>query len=57
VETWWNDTGRKLLIRPPEFSGNSTNSHLIAKQEELEKEINLAYKIFILYLEWFFNMP
>jgi hypothetical protein len=40
VETWWNDMGRILLIRPPELSGNSTSSHLIAKQEELEKEGN-----------------
>jgi hypothetical protein len=24
----------KLLIRPPELSGNFTNSHLAAKQEE-----------------------
>jgi hypothetical protein len=35
-EPWWNDTDRtKLLIHPPELSGNPTNSHLVAKQEEL----------------------
>jgi hypothetical protein len=40
VEPWWNDIDRKkLLIRPPELSGNPTSSHLVAKQEELEKEI------------------
>jgi hypothetical protein len=32
---WCNDTDRgKLLICPPELSGNATSSHLIAKQEE-----------------------
>jgi hypothetical protein len=31
------------LIHPPELSGNPTSSHLVAKQEELAKEImNLA---------------
>jgi hypothetical protein len=29
----------KLLIRPPEHSCNPTRSHLVAKQEELTKEI------------------
>jgi len=28
-------TGEKLLIRPPELSGNPTSSHLVANQEEL----------------------
>jgi hypothetical protein len=26
---------RELLIRPPELSGNSTSSHVVAKQEGL----------------------
>jgi hypothetical protein len=40
VEPWWNDIDRKkVLIRPSELSGNPTSSHLVAKQEELEKEI------------------
>jgi hypothetical protein len=34
-EPWWNDMNRgKLLIRPPDLSGN-----LVAKQEEQAKEI------------------
>jgi hypothetical protein len=49
-EPWWIDIDRgKLLIRPPELSGNSTSSNLVVKQEELAKEMmNLALKnIFI----------
>jgi hypothetical protein len=49
-EPRWNDTDRReFLISPPEFSGKSTTSHLIAKQEELAKEImNLApWSIFV----------
>jgi hypothetical protein len=39
-ELWWNDIdGRKLLIRPPEFSGNPTSSRLVAKLEELVKQM------------------
>jgi hypothetical protein len=35
-ELWWNDIRRgKLLIRPPELSGNSTSSHLVVNEEEL----------------------
>jgi hypothetical protein len=34
----------KLLIRPPELSGNPTNSHLAAKQEKLAKEIINFYR-------------
>jgi hypothetical protein len=35
-----------ILIRLPELSGNPTSSYLVAKQEELEKEmIYLAYEI------------
>jgi hypothetical protein len=29
----------KLLICPPELSGNPTSSYLVAKQEELVKEM------------------
>jgi hypothetical protein len=29
----------KLLILPSEFSGNPTRGHLVANQEELEKEM------------------
>jgi hypothetical protein len=43
-EPWCNDINRgELLIRPPELSGNPTGSHLVAKKEELVKEMmNLA---------------
>jgi hypothetical protein len=35
-EQWWNDIDRgKLLIRPPQLSGNPTSSHPVPKQEEL----------------------
>jgi hypothetical protein len=37
-EPWWNGINRgKLLICPPELSGNPTSSHLVANQEELGK--------------------
>jgi hypothetical protein len=57
-EPWWCDIGRgKLLIRSPELSGNPTSSHLVAKQEELAKEMmNLAYETSLSYFEGFFNM-
>jgi hypothetical protein len=30
---WWNDIDRgKLLIRPPEFCGSTTSSHLVASR-------------------------
>jgi hypothetical protein len=32
-EPWWSDIDRGKLLCPPELSGNSTNKHLIAKQE------------------------
>jgi hypothetical protein len=39
-EPWWNDTEReKFVIHPPELSNNPTNSHLVAKQEELANKI------------------
>jgi hypothetical protein len=38
-EPWWNDIDKgKLLIHPPELSGNPS-SHLVAKLEELAKEM------------------
>jgi hypothetical protein len=33
-EPRWNDIDRGELIRPPEFSVNSTNSHVVVDQEE-----------------------
>jgi hypothetical protein len=40
AELWWYDINRgKLLNHPPEPSGNPTSSHLLAKQEELVKEM------------------
>jgi hypothetical protein len=39
-EPWCNDVDRvKLLIRPPELSGNPTSNHLVAKQVELVKNM------------------
>jgi hypothetical protein len=39
-EPWWIDIDREnITIDPPELSGNSTSSHLLAKQEELVKEM------------------
>jgi hypothetical protein len=43
-EPWWNDTDRaKLLIRPPEISGNPTSSHLTARVRAKET-MNLALR-------------
>jgi hypothetical protein len=47
-ESRWNvDVGRgKLLIRLPDFSGNSTSSDLVTKEEKHSEEmLNLAYKV------------
>jgi hypothetical protein len=57
-EPWWNDTDRRKLICPPEFSGSPTRSHLVAKQEELEKEMTefCLMKYFFSYFEGFFSM-
>jgi hypothetical protein len=34
----WNDVGKgRFLIRPRELSGNSTNSHVVAKRKKLGK--------------------
>jgi hypothetical protein len=43
---WWNDIDKeKILIRPPEISGNTNNSFLVAQQDELAKEItNFAFR-------------
>jgi hypothetical protein len=39
-DPWWIDMDRvKLLIRPPELSGQSTSCHLVAKQGELATEM------------------
>jgi hypothetical protein len=40
----WHRLG-KLLIRPPELSGNPTRSHLVTMQEEMDEENNLALRI------------
>jgi hypothetical protein len=51
-EPWRNHINRgNLLIRPPELSGNTNGSHLVAKQNYLAKEMmNLALRsiLFIL---------
>jgi hypothetical protein len=42
--------GGLLLISPPELSGNSTSSHIVAKQEDMAKKmLNFAYEISISY--------
>jgi hypothetical protein len=39
-EPWWNDIDKGILqIRPPELSCKPANSHLVAKQEKLLKEM------------------
>jgi hypothetical protein len=39
-EPWWKDNDRgKLMICPPQLSGNTTKNYLLAKQEELEKKM------------------
>jgi hypothetical protein len=44
-EPQWNDIDRGKLIRPPEFSGNQTSSHLAANEEKFwEEMINLAFE-------------
>jgi hypothetical protein len=36
---WWNEIDRcKLLIRPPELSGNPTSSHLVASRRNGQKK-------------------
>jgi hypothetical protein len=36
---WWNDVDReKILIRPPEVSGNPTSSHLVESRKNGRKE-------------------
>jgi hypothetical protein len=56
VEPLWNDIDRERLLTPsPELSGNPTNSHQVAKHEELEKVMmNLALRsIFCSHIEGF----
>jgi hypothetical protein len=51
--------GEKLLIHPPQLSGNPTSSHLVAKQEKLDKgndEFGLM-KYLCSYFKGIFNMP
>jgi hypothetical protein len=59
-EPYWNDIGRgKLLVRPPELSGNFTRSHLVAKRDELFKG-NYEYgptEYVLLFFRGIFNMP
>jgi hypothetical protein len=44
--SWKDIDRRKLLIRPPELSGNPIGSHLVGKQEKLAKGmVNLTYEI------------
>jgi hypothetical protein len=39
-EPWWNDIGRrKIMIRPPELSGNTDSRALVSKQRNWENEI------------------
>jgi hypothetical protein len=55
---WWNDIDRgKLLILPPDLSGNPISSNLEVNQEELAKETNFTLRSIASYFEWFFNMP
>jgi hypothetical protein len=60
-ELWQNNISRgKLLIHPPELSGNPTSSHLVSKQDELGEvngdEFGLTKYLFS-YLKGIFNMP
>jgi hypothetical protein len=56
-EPWWNDIDSgKLLICPPELSGNSTNSHLVANQEDIgEGNVECVRNIAFILVE-FFNL-
>jgi hypothetical protein len=49
---------RQRKAHQQELSGNHTSSHLLAKQEELEKEmINFALRSISFILLYLFNMP
>jgi hypothetical protein len=37
----------KLLTRPPDLSVNPINSHQLAKQEDMAKETNFDYEIYL----------
>jgi hypothetical protein len=57
---WWNDADRgKLLIRPPEFSGNPISRVICSKQEERANGMmNLTLRsIFIRTCKWLFTCP
>jgi hypothetical protein len=58
-EPWWKDIDRvKVVIRPPQLSGNPTSSHLVGKQEDLEKEIiNFALRNISFVRRRVFSMP
>jgi hypothetical protein len=57
LEPWCNDIDRRnILIRRRELFGNPTSSHLVAKQEELTKEImNFVLRVSLSYFEGFFG--
>jgi hypothetical protein len=39
----WKIDTEKLLIHPPQLSGNSTSSHLATKQDTAKEIMNFAY--------------
>jgi hypothetical protein len=41
-ERWWNSVDRGKLIHPPQLSGKFYQQSSSSKQEEREKEMNLA---------------
>jgi hypothetical protein len=56
-EPWWNDTDTwKLSICPPELSGNSTSSHLVASRRNTQRNMmNLPCAMFLFILpKWIF---
>jgi hypothetical protein len=58
-EPWWKEIDRvKVMIRPPQFSGNPTSSHLEGKQEDVAKEIiNFALRNISFIPRRVFSMP
>jgi hypothetical protein len=56
-EPWWNDCvdRGKLLILPPELSGNPTSSHLVTSRKNGRKEWEFGFpKYFYSYLQLIF---
>jgi hypothetical protein len=51
----WYQQG--ALMRQPELSGSPTSSHLVAKHDILEKEMNFALLSISFILQMDFNMP